>query len=134
LKNQNIPQTINTVIKTYDNYPDGLLAIPSIKAGSPRIIVPLTAQENLVNQAHVNIHHQNHRKVYNLLYPLYWWSHMDRDIERICKSCTPCQSGKNRREKIKSEFDALGPQSKAGPGQHYGMDFYGLMKGKKAKS
>jgi hypothetical protein len=34
-----------------------------------------------------------------------------------------------RREKIKSEFDALGPQSKAGPRQHYGMDFYGLMKG-----
>jgi transposase InsO family protein len=54
---------------------------------------------------------------------------MDRDIERICKSCTPCQAGKMRREKIKSEFDALGPQSKAGPRQHYGMDFYGLMKG-----
>ena len=34
-----------------------------------------------------------------------------------------------RREKIKSEFNALGPQSKAGPRQHYGMDFYGLMKG-----
>jgi len=34
-----------------------------------------------------------------------------------------------RREKIKSEFNAHGPQSKAGPRQHYGMDFYGLMKG-----
>jgi hypothetical protein len=33
------------------------------------------------------------------------------------------------REKIKSEFDALGPQSKVGPRQHYGMNFYGLMKG-----
>ncbi len=54
---------------------------------------------------------------------------MDKDIERICKSCEHCQSGKMRREKIKSEFDALGPQSKAGPRQHYGMDFYGLMKG-----
>jgi hypothetical protein len=54
---------------------------------------------------------------------------MDRDIERICMSCTPCQSGKMRREKIKFEFDALGPQSKADPRQHYGMDFYGLMKG-----
>ncbi len=32
-------------------------------------------------------------------------------------------------KKIKSEFNALGPQSKAGPRQHYGMDFYGLMKG-----
>ena len=34
-----------------------------------------------------------------------------------------------RRERIKSEFDALAPQSKAGPRQHYGMDFYGLVKG-----
>jgi hypothetical protein len=34
-----------------------------------------------------------------------------------------------RRERIKSEFDALAPQSKAGPRQHYGMDFYGLAKG-----
>jgi hypothetical protein len=54
---------------------------------------------------------------------------MDRDIEKICKACKQCLSGKMRREKIKSEFDALGPQSKAGPRQHYGMDFYGLMKG-----
>jgi hypothetical protein len=34
-----------------------------------------------------------------------------------------------RREKIKSEFDALAPQSKTGPRQHCGMDFYGLAKG-----
>jgi hypothetical protein len=36
---------------------------------------------------------------------------------------------KIRREKIKSEFNAHGPQAKAGPRQYYGMDFYGLMKG-----
>ena len=36
---------------------------------------------------------------------------------------------KIRREKIKSEFNAHGPQSTAGPRQHYGMDFYGPMKG-----
>jgi hypothetical protein len=78
LENQKIPPTIlSTVIETHDNYPDGLLAIPSTKGGPPRIIVPLTAQENLVNQPHVDIHHQNHRKVHNLLYPLYWWPHMD---------------------------------------------------------
>ncbi len=57
LENQKISQTIiSTVIKTYDNYPDELLAIPSTKGGPPRIIVPLTSQENLVNQAHVDIH------------------------------------------------------------------------------
>jgi hypothetical protein len=120
---------LNSVIQTHDNYPDGLLAIPSIKGGPPRIIVPIPAQENLVKQAHLDINHKNHWKVHNLLYPLYWWPLMDTDIKRICKSCEHCQSGKMRREKIQSEFNALEPQSKAGPRQHYGMDFYGLMKG-----
>ena len=40
LKNQTISQSIlSNVIKTHDNYPDGLLAIPSTKGGPPRIIV-----------------------------------------------------------------------------------------------
>ena len=130
LTNQNISQAVaQTIIKAHDNYPDGLLAIPSTKGGPPRIIVPVSAQEGLVTQAHLDIHHQNHRKVHSILYPLYWWPQMDRDIERICKACSHCQSGKMRREKIKSEFNAHGPQAKAGPRQHYGIDFYGLMKG-----
>ncbi len=82
-----------------------------------------------MKQAHLDIHHQNHRKVHNLLHPLYWWPNMDRDIEKICKACTHCLAGKMRRDKIKSEFDARSPQSTAGPRQHYGIDFYGLMKG-----
>jgi hypothetical protein len=130
LENQDIyPATLKTVIKPYDNYPDGLLAIPSTKGGQPRLIVPVTAQGNLIKQAHLDIHHQSHRKVQNILYPLYWWPRMDRDIERVCKACSHCQSGKMRRERIKSEFDALAPQSKAEPRQHYGMNFYGLAKG-----
>jgi hypothetical protein len=85
LKDQTIPQSaLNGVIETHENYPDGLLAIPFNSGGPPRIIVPLTAQENLVKQAHLDIHHQNHRNVYNLLYPLYWWPNMGRDIEKIC--------------------------------------------------
>ncbi len=104
LSYQNISQSVvQTIIKTHDNYRDGLLAIPSTKGGPPRIIVPASAQEGLVTQAHLDIHHQNHRKVHNILYPLYWWRQMDRDIERICKACSHCQSGKMRREKIKSE-------------------------------
>jgi hypothetical protein len=71
LESQDIsPATLKTVIKTYDNYPDGLLAIPSTKGGPPRLIVPVTAQENLIKQAHLDIHHQSHRKVQNILYPL----------------------------------------------------------------
>ncbi len=122
LKNQDIsPAILNNIIETHDNYPDGLLAIPSNKGGPPRLIVPVTAQENLIKQAHLDIHHQSHREVHNILYPLYWWPRMDRDIERVCKACTHFQSGKTRREKIKSEFDAFAPQSKAGPRQHYGI-------------
>jgi hypothetical protein len=110
LENQDIsPAILNNIIETHDNYPDGLLAIPSNKGGPPRLIVPVSAQENLIKQAHLDIHHQSHRKVHSILYPLYWWPRMDRDIERVCKSCTHCQSGKMRREKIKSEFDALAP-------------------------
>jgi hypothetical protein len=86
LENQDISfATLKTVIKTYDKYPDGLLAIPSTKGGSPRLIVPVTAQENLIKQAHLDIHHQSHRKVQNILCPLYWWPRMDRDIERCAK-------------------------------------------------
>jgi hypothetical protein len=53
LSNQNLSQSVaQTIIKTHDNYPDGLLAIPSTKGGPPRIIVPASAQEGLVTQAH----------------------------------------------------------------------------------
>ncbi len=70
------------------------------------------------------MHHQNHRKIHNLLYPLYWWPHMDRAGHRenlqILHSLSRA-ARKMRREKIKSEFDALGPQSKAGSRQHYAV-------------
>jgi hypothetical protein len=108
LENQDIsPPILNNIIETHDNYPDGLLAIPSNKGGPPRLIVPVTAQENLMKQAHLDIHHQSHRKVHNILYPLYWWPRMDRDIERVCKSCTHCQSGNMRREKINQNLMLL---------------------------
>ncbi len=101
LKDQTIPEsTLNGVIETHENYLDGLLAIPSTNGGPSRIIVPLTEQENRVKQAHLDIHHQNHRKVHNLLHPLYWWLNMDRDIEKICKACTHCLAGKMRRDKL----------------------------------
>jgi hypothetical protein len=63
LKDQIISQSIlSNVIKTHDNYPDGLLAIPSTKGEPPRIIVPVEAQENLVKQAHLDIHQQKSPK------------------------------------------------------------------------
>ncbi len=85
LEDQGIsPKILNNIIQTHDNYPNGKLAIPSIKGGPLRLIVLVTAQDNLMKQAHLDIHHQSHRKVHNILYPLYWWPRMDRDIERVC--------------------------------------------------
>ncbi len=106
------------------------MAVPSPKEGkAPRIIVPVDVQKDLVMQAHLDIHHQNHSKVYKLLSPLYYWPSMFKDIEDICKACNHCLSGKMRREKLQSIFDMNTPLSRAAPRQHYGIDFYGLMAG-----
>jgi hypothetical protein len=66
LVNQKIPKTIKAqIITSYEKYPDGLMAVPSPKEGkAPRIIVPMDVQKDLVMQAHLDIHHQNHSKVY----------------------------------------------------------------------
>ncbi len=50
-------------------------------------------------------------------------------LREYARQAHTVSKGKMRREKIKSEFNAHGPQAKAGPRQHYGMDFYGLIKG-----
>jgi hypothetical protein len=96
LLNQKIPKTIKSqIITSHENYPDGLMAVPSSKEGrAPRIIVPVDVQKDLVMQAHLDIHHQNHSKVYKLLSPLYYWPSMFKDIEEICKACSHCLSGK----------------------------------------
>jgi hypothetical protein len=131
LLNQKIPKTIKShIITSYEKYPDGLRAVPSHKEGrAPRIIVPADVQKDLVMQAHLDIHHQNHSKVYRLLSPLYYWPSMFKDVEDICKACNHCLSGTMRREKLQSLFDMNTPLSRAAPRQHYGIDFYGLMTG-----
>ncbi len=99
------------------------MAIPPIKVGGiPRIIVPLDVQRDLVLQAHLDIHHQSHTKVYKLLSPLYYWPSMTKDVEDTCRACEHCLSGKMRR-------DMNAPLVKAASRQHYGIDFCGLMSG-----
>ena len=74
LINQEISNTLkNQIITSYEKYPDGLMVIPSAKVGgAPRIIVPVDVQRDLILQSHIDIHHQNHSKVYKLLSPLYY--------------------------------------------------------------
>ena len=131
LINQEISKSLKSqIITSHEKYPDGLMAIPSAKeGGAPRIIVPVDVQRDLILQAHLDIHHQNHSKVYKLLSPLYYWPSMAKDIEDTCKACELCLAGKMRREKLQSLFDVNAPLARAAPRQHYGIDFYGLMSG-----
>ena len=49
------------------------MVVPDLgNQGAPRIIVPVDVQRDLILQAHLDIHHQNHSKVYKLLSPLYY--------------------------------------------------------------
>jgi hypothetical protein len=127
LLNQTIPKTIKAqIITSHEKYPDGLMAVPSPKEGkSPRIIVPVDVQKDLVEQTHLfDIHHhQNHSKVYKLLSPLYYWPSMFKDVDDICKACNHCLSGKMRREKLQSLFDMNTPLSRAPPLQHMESTF-----------
>ena len=75
-----------TVISSVEGYPDGLLGVPGLNGGPPRIIVPVGAQKELVMKTHRSIHHQNFKKVQYLLRPLFYWPGMDKDIEIWCDS------------------------------------------------
>jgi hypothetical protein len=78
---------------------------------------------------HEDIHHQNHQKVTHILKPLYYWPGMDRDVERFISECETCRRGTVCRRHLKMIFDADAPLAKALPRQHYGLDFYGVLKG-----
>jgi hypothetical protein len=60
LTSQSIPKSLKRqIITSHEKYPDGSMAIPPIKVGgTPRIVVPLDVQRDLVLQAHLDIHHQ----------------------------------------------------------------------------
>ena len=130
LEGQSIPKTIEAQLRgDHPGFPAGLLVLATSDKGIPRILVPRHVQHDLVTQAHLDIHHQHHRKVHKLLRPIYYWPSMDDDIAAICKRCTICQLAKVRRQKLQTDFDSLSPQSTYKPRQHYGIDFYGLQGG-----
>ncbi len=53
---------------------------------------------------------------------------MDRDVERFVSQCETCRRSTVRRGHLKMIFDADAPLSRALPRQHYGLDFYGILK------
>ncbi len=57
------------------------------------------------------------------------WPGMDRNVERFISECETCRRGTVRRRHLKMIFDADAPLARALPRQHYGLDFYGVLKG-----
>ncbi len=117
------------LIKNISGRPAELLGIPNHLGTQPRIIVPETICEALTMHTHEDIHHQHHQKVTHILKPLYYWPGMDRDVERFISKCETCRRGTVRHRHLKMIFDADAPLAKALPRQHYGLDFYGVLKG-----
>jgi hypothetical protein len=57
-------------LQMMENYPHGLLAIPSDGYSGQRILVPVNERKALIKSTHAEIHHQGHTKVHHVLYPL----------------------------------------------------------------
>ncbi len=117
------------LIRNISGRPAKLLGIPNHLGTLPRIIVPRTFCEALTMHTHEDIHHQNHQKVTLILKPLYYWPGMDRDVEPFISECEIYRRGTVRRRHLKMIFDTDAPLAKALPRQHYGLDFYGVLKG-----
>ena len=124
-----VPDDIKDNIKeTMEGFPEGLIAVTE-KDESPRIVVPKDEVDRLIMNAHYDIHHQGHVKVFHILRPLFYWPNMSARIKDIVTACETCVKAIQRRKHIKSVFDSKGPASVLLPRQAYGMDFYGTSHG-----
>ena len=120
---------MDNVTSSMEGHPGGLQAIKSSTGGPPRVIVPLKDQPRLVNEVHVEIHHQGHKKVHHIIQPLFYWPGMDESIKSICAACDVCARATKRRKTLQSDFNAASSSSKLLPKEGYGIDFYGIQGG-----
>ncbi len=116
-------------LQMIENYPQGLLAIPSDGYSGQRILVPVDEQKALIKSTHAEIHHQGHTKVHHVLYPLYYWPGMDATIEAVCTACAKCIRATRRRRKLNLDFNPSSQKELLLPRQRYGIDFYGVHNG-----
>jgi hypothetical protein len=116
-------------LQMMENYPHGLLAIPSDGYSGQRILVPVDEQKALIKSTHAEIHHQGHTKVHHVLYPLYCWPGMDATIEVVCTACAKCIRATRRRRKLNLDFNPASQKELLLPRQRYGIDFYGVHNG-----
>ena len=126
LDGQKMPPNVHkSIISSIEGYPDGLLGIPSDTGGPPRIIVPVSAQKELVLKTHRSIHHQRYQKVQHILYPLFYWPGMDADIQKWCDTCDTCRKANVRRLHLRAKMNLQAASPVKLPRQAYGIDFYG---------
>ena len=97
--------------------------------GQARIIVPLAQQKRVIMQAHHDLLHQGHNRVYHELRRAYYWPNMQKTIEFFVTKCTSCQESKMRRQHLKTAFHDRELSDLPLPRQSYGFDFYGVPKG-----
>jgi hypothetical protein len=98
-------------LQMMENYPHGLLAIPSDGYSGQRILVPVDEQKALIKSTHAEIHHPGHTKVHHVLYPLYYWPGMDATIEAVCTACAKCIRATRRRRKLNLDFNPSSQKS-----------------------
>jgi hypothetical protein len=85
-------------LQMMENYPQGLLVIPSDGYSGQIILVPVDEQKALIKSTHAEIHHQGHTKVHHVLYPLYYWPGMDANDDRGGLHTQHAQSASERRK------------------------------------
>jgi hypothetical protein len=77
-------------------------------------------------QAHHDLLHQGHNRVYHELRRAYYWPNMQKTIEIFVTKYTSCQESKMWRQHLKTAFHDRELRDLPLPRQSYGFDFYGV--------
>jgi hypothetical protein len=74
---------------SYKAIKDELCVVGQVILRGSRIVVPTSLRKKMINIAHEG--HQGITKTKQRLRSTVWWPKMDREIEKACKTCKPCQ-------------------------------------------
>ena len=97
-------KSMSDQMQSYKNVKDELYVCDDIIMRGDRIVVPCTLTNNLLHAAHES--HQGMTRTKQRLRELYWWPHMDKQVDDLVKQCTTCKSND---KSVKSGFAPLTP-------------------------
>ena len=75
----------------------------------PKVYVPPTLQQKLIENAHLKFGHIGTQKLMDLLSPYYIWPEINQDIATYCRNCEVCIKNKTPRGKEPGQLSQLGP-------------------------